>query len=328
MSVFYNQVSEGFFETLGITIVEGRGFSRADGADGARVLVISETMARRYWPKRSAIGGRVRQGGEWGSVIGVARDGKYGSMSEEPRPFMYLPLTQAYRGDVRVIVRTAGAPGSLATPLRAAVTRVDPALPLFELTTIEEHVAFSFFLFDLLATLLGVFGVVATGLAALGLYGVMAFSIAQRTREIGVRLSLGASARDVVALVLRQGLRLVAVGIVLGLGLALGAARLMASQLVGVSPFDAAAFGATIGVVLVTAALACLVPVRAALRIESVVGHAAQVSRSVSLQYAARWGTTTADVDDALDAKPSAGDNVRRSSDAHLFVPRRPPTSQ
>jgi macrolide transport system ATP-binding/permease protein len=271
MSVFYNQVSDGFFETLGITLVEGRGFTRADGPESPRVMVISETMARRYWPTRSAIGGRVRQGGEWATVIGVARDGKYGSMSEDPRPFMYLPLTQVYRGDVRVIVRTAGAPGPVTAPLRAAVARVDPALPLFEVTTIEEHVAFSFFLFDLLATLLGVFGIVATGLAALGLYGVMALSIAQRTREIGVRLSLGASARDVVGLVLRQGLRLVAIGVVLGLALAFGAARLMASQLVGVSPFDAAAFGATITVVLATTALACLVPAQSAIRIDPLV---------------------------------------------------------
>jgi putative ABC transport system permease protein len=132
-------------------------------------------------------------------------------------------------------------------------------------------VAFSFFLFDLLATLLGVFGVVATGLAALGLYGVMALSIAQRTREIGVRLSLGASARDVVALVLRQGLRLVAVGVVIGLALALGAARLMSSQLVGVSPFDPAAFGTTIALVVATAALACLMPLRSAMRIDPLV---------------------------------------------------------
>ena len=271
MSVYYNQVSDGFFETLGIPIVEGRAFTPGDGPDSPRVLVISETMARRYWPSRSAIGGRVRLGETWTTVIGVARDGKYGSMSEEPRPFMYLPLSQAWRGDVRVIARTAGSPGPVAAPLRAAIGRVDPAVPLFEVTTIDEHVAFSFFLFDLLATLLGVFGIVATGLASLGLYGVMALSVAQRTREIGVRLSLGASARDVLGLVLRQGLRLVLVGVAAGLVLAYVAARLMASQLVGVSPFDAAAFGSTIAVVLATATLACLAPARAAIRIDPLV---------------------------------------------------------
>ena len=201
----------------------------------------------------------------------MARDGKYGSMSEEPRPFMYLPLAQAWRGDVRVIARTAGAPGPLAAPLRAAVAQVDPALPLFEVTTIEEHVAFSFFVFDLLATLLGVFGIVATGLAALGLYGVMALSVAQRTREIGVRLSLGASGQDVLGLVLGQGLRLVALGIVGGLVLAAIAARLMSSLLVGLSAFDAAAFGATIAVVLITATLACVAPARSAIRIDPLV---------------------------------------------------------
>jgi predicted permease len=268
MSVFYNQVSEGFFETLGIPLVEVRGFTRGDRPDGARVIVISDTMARRYWPGRSAIGGRVRLSGEWATVMGVARDGKYGSMSEEPRPFMYLPLAQDYRGDVKVIARTAGAPGSLAAPLRAAIARVDPTLPLFEMTSLDEHIAFSFFLFNLLATLLAVFGVVATALAALGLYGVMALSVAQRTREIGVRLSLGATARDVLSLVLRQGLGLVLAGVAAGLVLAVAAARLMASQLVGVSPFDTLAFGATVLVVLTTAVVACLVPARSAMQID------------------------------------------------------------
>jgi putative ABC transport system permease protein len=271
MSIFYNQVSEGFFETLGIAVVEGRAFSPRDVAEAPRVIVVSELMARRYWPGRSAVGGRVHLAGDWATVIGVARDGKYGSMSEEPRPFMYLPLAQYYRGDVRIIVRTADAPGSVAAPLRAAVARIDPALPVFDVGTIEEHVAFSFFLFDLLATLLAVFGAVATGLAALGLYGVMAIGVAQRTREIGVRLSLGAGARDVLSLVLRQGLGLVAAGLGVGLFLALGVARLVASQLVGVSPFDVPAFAATAVVVLMTTALACLVPARAAMRIDPLV---------------------------------------------------------
>jgi predicted permease len=271
MSIFYNQVSEGFFETLGIPIVEGRSFTPADVAAAPRVIVISELMARRYWRGRSALGGRVRLGDEWATVIGVARDGKYGSMSEEPRPFMYLPLGQYYRGDVRIIARTSGPPAALTPALRAAVARVDPMLPLFDLTTLGEHMAFSFFLFNLLATLLAVFGVVATALSALGLYGVMAISVAQRTREIGVRLSLGASANAVVSLVLRQGLALVAAGLAVGLLLALGAARLVASQLVGVSPFDAAAFGVTLVVVLATATVACLVPARAALRIDPLV---------------------------------------------------------
>ena len=172
---------------------------------------------------------------------------------------------------MRIIARTAEAPGTVAAPLRAAVARVDPALPLFDVGTLDEHVAFSFFLFNLLATLLAVFGAVATGLAALGLYGVMALSVAQRTREIGVRLSLGATPRDVLSLVLRQGLGLVVAGVGVGLLLASGVARLVASQLVGVSPFDAAAFGTTVLVVLMTAALACFVPARSATRIDPLV---------------------------------------------------------
>jgi ABC-type antimicrobial peptide transport system permease subunit len=148
---------------------------------------------------------------------------------------------------------------------------VDPALPLFDMTTIAEHMAFSLFLFELLATLLGVFGVVAMLLASLGLYGVMALSVSQRTRELGVRLSLGATARDVLTLVMRQGFALVGLGLVAGVALSLGVAKLLASQLVGVSPFDAATYGATIAMVAVTATLACALPGWRAMRLDPLV---------------------------------------------------------
>jgi predicted permease len=271
MNVFYNQVSDGFFEALQIPIVEGRSFTERDLPTTPRVVVISERMAKRFWPGRSAIGGRVKVGGEWATVAGVARDGKYGSMTEEPRPFMYLPLSQFYRPDVRIITRTAGASGQAVPAVRAAVARVDPVLPLFDMTTIAEHMAFSFFLFELLATLLGVFGVVAMLLASLGLYGVMALSVSQRTRELGVRLSLGATARDVLTLVMRQGFALVGIGLVAGVALSIGVAKLLASQLVGVSPFDASTYGATIAMVTVTAALACALPGWRAMRLDPLV---------------------------------------------------------
>jgi ABC-type antimicrobial peptide transport system permease subunit len=152
--------------------------------------------------------------------------------------------------------------------LRAAIARVDPAIPLFDVTTIAEHVAFSFFLFELLASMLAGFGLVATALAALGLYGVVALSVAQRTREIGVRVSLGATRRDVLELVIKQAFVLVCVGLGVGLVLALGASRLMASQLVGISPFDATAYATTLVTVLVTALVACAVPARTAMRLD------------------------------------------------------------
>lgn len=267
MNVYYNQVSDGFFETLRISLVEGRGFEPRD-ASTSPSLVVSEVMARRFWPGRSALGGRVKVGGQWATVIGVARDGKYGSMTESPRSFMYLPLSHFYRPDVRIVARTSGPPADTVPALRQAVARIDPALPLFDVTTIQEHVAFAFFLFSLLATLLALFGAVATGLAALGLYGVMALSVAQRTREMGVRLSLGASAQDIAGLIVRQGLTLVALGVCVGLALMLVLSRLVASQLVGISPFDPAAYGATVLTVVLVAGLACAVPARAALRLD------------------------------------------------------------
>ncbi len=267
MNIYYNQVSDGFFATLRIPLVEGREFEPRD-AMGPPPLVVSELMARRFWPGRSAVGGRVKIGDLWATVIGVARDGKYGSMTELPRSFMYLPLSHFYRPDVRVVLRTSVPPTSVVPALRAAVARVDASLPVFDVTTIEEHVAFSFFLFTLLATMLAVFGGVAALLAALGLYGVMALSVAQRAREMGVRLSLGASTRDIALLVMRQGLGLVAVGLVVGLALAAGVSMLVASQLVGVSPFDPPAYIATMSAIVLIATLACVIPTRSALRLD------------------------------------------------------------
>ena len=270
MNVFYNQVSAGFFETLGIAIRDGRTFTRADTGDSARVIVISERMARMYWPTRPAVGGRVKIGDDWATVIGVVADGKYGSMTESPRAFMYLPITQHYRPDVRVIIRASLLPAEAVSAVRAAVARVDPLLALFDVTTLAEHMVFSFFMVELLASMLGSFGVVATILAALGLYGVIALSVTQRTREIGVRVSLGATRRDVLRLILRQAFTLVGIGLVAGLLMAVGASQLLASQLVGISAFDVPAYAVTLIVVLVTALVACAVPARTAMRLDPI----------------------------------------------------------
>jgi predicted permease len=270
MNVFYNHVSAGFFETLGIALRDGRTVTRADTADSARVIVISERMARMYWPMRSAVGGRVKIGGDWATVIGVVADGKYGSMTESPRAFMYLPITQYYRPDVRVIVRSSLPAGEVIPSVRAALTRIDPSLALFDVTTIAEHMAFSFFVIELLASMLGGFGIVATVLAALGLYGVVALSVAQRTREIGVRVSLGATRGDVMRLILRQALTLVGMGVAAGLVLAVAASQLLASQLVGISALDLPSYGVTLAVVLATALVACAVPARTAMRLDPI----------------------------------------------------------
>lgn len=270
MSVYYASVTEGFFETIRMPVVEGRGVTARDTSDAPPVMVINETMARRYWPQGGALGGRVRVGDRWVEVVGIAKDAKYGSLTETSRAFMYLPVEQAYRPAMRLVVRTAGDPDALAPAIRAAVRRVDAGLPLFDVQTIEQHLAFSFFLFEMAATLLGVFGITAMLLAALGLYGVVAHSVGQRTREIGVRMSLGATASDVRRMVLRQGLGLALAGVALGVIAAVGVTGLFASQLAGVSPRDPLSFGSTAVLLVATTALACYLPARRAARLNPV----------------------------------------------------------
>ncbi|MGE0463233.1 MAG: ABC transporter permease [Vicinamibacterales bacterium] len=270
MSVYYASIGPGYFETLGMLIVEGRDVSTRDTADAPFVIVVNETMARRYWGEGRSIGGRVKIGNRWAEVIGVSKDAKYSSMSEAPRSFMYLPVEQAWRPTVRLIVRTTGAPDALVGSVRQALRRVDPSLPLFDVQTFEQHIAFAFFLFEMAATLLGVFGATATLLAALGLYGVVAHSVGMRTREIGVRMSLGATAGDVRQMVVRQGLALAALGIALGLGVALAVTRLFSSQLLGVSPYDPASYALTALLLVATTAAACYLPARRAARLDPV----------------------------------------------------------
>lgn len=264
MSVYYASIGPGYFDTLRMPLVEGRDFTARDGTDAPFVIVVNETMARRYWPGRSSLGGRVKIGDRWAEVVGVAGDAKYSSISESPRAFMYLAVDQSYRPGMRLIVRAPGDAETVAASVRQAVRRVDPGLPLFDVQTIEQHLAFAFFIFEMAATLLGVFGATAALLAALGLYGVVAHSVGLRTREIGVRMSLGATTGDVRRLVVGQGLGLALAGIVIGLALALGVTRLFASQLAGVRPYDPVSY-LTTGLLLVAiTAAACYLPARRA----------------------------------------------------------------
>ena len=270
MSVYWSTIGHGYFDVLRLPLVEGRDFNEHDGAEAPMAVIVNETMARRYWPRGSSLGGRVRIGDQWASVIGVAKDSKYQRVNEEPRAFMYVSVDQLYRPTMRLIVRTAGPPDAVAPALRQSLQRLDPNMPLFDVQTIEQHLAFSFFLFEMVATLLAMFGGTAMLLAALGLYGVVSYSVSQRTREIGVRVSLGASAGEVRRMVIRQGLILAGVGVALGLAGALATTRLFASMLVGVNAFDPASYGLTALLLVGTTTIACYVPARRAARLDPV----------------------------------------------------------
>jgi predicted permease len=261
---YYNHVGPGYFDTMGIALVRGRAISDRDVAGQPAVAVINETMARRYWPGRDPIGATIRYGSGPVTVVGIARDGKYQRLSEEPRNYLYIPVMQAYRPDLVLHVRTDVDPAQVLPELQAAVRGLDANLPLFDVRTLEDHLQMRTFIPRMAASMLGVFGGLGLLLAAVGLYGVIAFNAAQRTREIGLRMALGAGRGQVVWLVLREGFVLAGTGIAAGLVLAFAAGRLVAGQLTGVSGADPVSFAGTAALLIGVAALACLLPARRA----------------------------------------------------------------
>jgi predicted permease len=268
ISIYYNRVSSDYLKTMGIPLLAGREFSELDTPDRPDVTIVNETLARRYFAGRDPIGGRIRVGGRELQVVGVARDGKYSSITENPRPFMYLPVPQWYRGDAVLIVKTRGDPAALVPQLHNTIRAIDPNVPLFDVRTIEEHLETAVFIQRMVASLLTAFGAFALILATVGLYGVIAALAAQRTPEIGMRMALGASRRDIVSLILKQGLGMTLAGIGIGLAGALGLTRLFKSLLVGVSTTDGVSFAATTLLLVLVALAACYLPARRAARID------------------------------------------------------------
>jgi putative ABC transport system permease protein len=270
VTVYFSMVAPHYFDSLRLPIVEGRAIDARDTIGAPLVVVINQTMARRYWHGRDPVGGRLDYDSGWATVVGVAKDGRYGSISESPKNVMYLPIDQAYRPTPTLVVATTTAPASVVPEIRRAVSALNPDLPLFEVETLADHLDASVFLPRLASMLLGAFGALALLLAVIGLYGVIAYSVAMRTREIGVRMALGAARSAIRRQVLVQGIRLGVVGLVIGLALAAAATPLLASQLVGVRPFDAGVFASTSAVLLVVAGLAAWAPAWRASRIDPI----------------------------------------------------------
>ncbi|MEZ5318985.1 MAG: ABC transporter permease [Vicinamibacterales bacterium] len=269
ITLFYDRVSPGFFRTLGVPLRDGRVFTARDDGTGEHAVVINETMAKRYWPDGKAVGGRVWLG-EWATVIGVVGDLTYTTPGAAPVAFMYLPLAEYYRPDVTLIVRTKGDPDGIVRPVRQALAGLDPDVPLFDVRTMAQHRDMVLFIPRIVATLLGALGAAAMVLAAVGLYGLLAFSVSQRTPEIGIRLALGAQRGQVYRLVVGQGLWLAASGVAIGLGLAALLLPLASSQLIGVGPRDVVAYAAAAFVLLGGAFLASYLPARRAARVDPI----------------------------------------------------------
>ncbi|HEX6322841.1 MAG TPA: ABC transporter permease [Vicinamibacterales bacterium] len=270
VTVYYGMVAAGYFETLGIDIVAGRAIDARDREGRAPVAVINETMARRYWHGRDPVGGRLRAGEEWTTVVGVARDGKYGSLSEPALSVMYFPIQQIYRADPVLLVSTRGAAAPLMPDVRRMVAGLAPDLALFDVRTMEEHVRMSVAIPRMAALLLALFGGLALTLAGIGLYGLVAFVVGQRTQEIGVRMALGADRRVILRSVMGQGARLAAAGLVAGGVIAAFATPLMASLLVDVSPTDILTFASTGAILLTVALVAAWIPARRAANVDPV----------------------------------------------------------
>jgi len=259
-----NRIGSDYLRTMGIGLVEGREFTDRDTAGAPDVGIINETLARRYFGGRSPIGGHIRVGTRIVEVVGVARDGKYTWITETPRPFLYISALQWFHVHSVLHVKTAGNPGALVSAIQQQVRTIDANVPLFEIRTIGEHLQIATMLQAQLAHMLGAFGALALLLAMVGLYGVIAATVAQRTPEIGMRMALGATRLNIATLVLKQSLGLTLAGVGLGLAGAFTITRLFKTLLLGVSATDGVSFVGTAALLILVSLLATYLPARRA----------------------------------------------------------------
>jgi predicted permease len=281
-SVAVNVVDASYFATMGVRLLAGRGLAAEDGESAPPVAVVNEAFERAHFPEgsdRDALVHRISLSGPqgpWLEVVGLVRDSKYRTLTETPLPIAYVPLSQNHETGMVLYARTTGDPAGLVGPLRRTVQALEPNLPLPEVRPLTDSLGASLYPARTGALLLGVFGGLALLISAIGVYGVMAFSVSRRTREIGVRMALGAHRRDVLRLVLGEGLRLVAAGTLLGLAAALASARWLQGFLYGISGLDAPTFGLVPLLLAAVAVVACLVPARRAAGVDPLVALRAE----------------------------------------------------
>jgi len=266
--VEYNEVGPAYFATMGIPVVSGREFNRSDDESGALVAVVNETMVTQFWRGKNPLGQRVQVKGRWMTIVGVAKDSKYQSMRDQSKPFFYVPRRQNFAIGASLNIRTPLNPRTIGDELAREVQSLDGNLALYEVITLQEQVDRSTSPQKVAVTLLAVLGGLALSLAAIGLYGVMSYAVSQSTRELGLRMALGARASDLLRLVMVQGLALTAAGVLLGLAAALLLTRLLGTYLYRVSPHDPRAFVVALAVMLATAIAASCLPAWRATRID------------------------------------------------------------
>jgi predicted permease len=266
-------VSPGFFETMGIAL-RGRDFAESEDKLEARVAIVNETFAKKFFPGIDPVGKRFNFSGPkdplW-QIIGVCSDGKYNTLAETPQPAVFRPQFRDYDTVVTLVARTHGDPRSMVAPLRKEFQEMDPTLPLYDIKTLTEHMRIPLFPARMAANVLGSFGLLALVLAAIGIYGVMSYVVAGRTREIGLRMALGAQLRHVRQLILGQGMILASIGLAIGLAVVFILARFLTSMLYGVSPTDPITFIAITFLLAAVALVACYIPARRAARVDPMV---------------------------------------------------------
>jgi predicted permease len=272
VTVFSSSVDEYYFDTLGIPLVQGRNFHVNDALDSPRVAIVNQQLAKHYWPNQDPIGKRFRlddQEKTWVQIVGVARTAKYLFIAEPPSDFVYLPYRQRKPRQIVMVVQSAGDPSSLVAPLREVVRRLDVNQPIYNVRTMEAFYRMrAVTIFNVLITMVGSMGLMGLGLAIVGLYGLVAYAATRRTREIGIRMAIGANRTTVLRMVLQQGIVLALVGLAVGLVASVGAGALLAAAFPsGDDQTDFAALLIVTPIVLAVTFVAAYIPARRASRI-------------------------------------------------------------
>jgi predicted permease len=273
MKIYRALAAPGYFALMKIPLLEGRDFNARDDMNAPPVMIVNREFVRRFIPTGTAIGRRVQGWGKWFTIVGVVSDSKIYRFTEAPMPYFYIPFRQIYRPEMGLVffVRTSGPTDGAIAALRREAQAVDPSVPLLEATSLNDSISLSLFTQRISASLLSILASVALFLAALGLYGVMGYSVAQRTNEIGLRMALGAQRSDVSRVVLGQGVRLAGIGVIAGAGVAFALTRLLSSLLVGVSASDPLIFVGVAGLLTIVAMVACFIPAWRAMHVDPMV---------------------------------------------------------
>ena len=273
MKIYRDLVSPGFFDSMKIPLVEGRDFDWHDDPTTQKVMIVNQEFARRFLPNRNPIGHQVHGWGEWFTIVGVARDSKYHRVTENSQPYFYIPIRQIFRPEYGLTfhVRTSGSVNEAIAAIQREAAAIDPGITIFDAQPMTEYISASLFGSKITADLLSLLSGIGLLLAAMGLYGVMAYSVAQRTREFGVRVAMGARQRDILSLILRESVKLALLGTVAGLILAAVSTRIVANQIYSVSPLDPLTFAGVGLALMAVALLASYLPAYRAAKVDPMV---------------------------------------------------------